>query len=177
MGLDIFAYSCVSFVEVLPDDEAWEAKYADDVAPIGLKTDFVTATQDHPERLAPLFAPQEGVAVYKIDGEELSFRVGRYSFYNWWREQLSMMANGIMPEVLWRNRDRAEVRKLPFYLLIDFSDCSGAIGATAARILAQEFAQFHPQADQHPDDDFRDVYAEFRTAFELASFDGFVKFT
>lgn len=64
----------------------------------------------------------------------------------------------------------------PFWELISFSDCDGIIGPLVSAKLAQDFGDFQPAADDHPDQHFRDMYARWRTAFETAADTGFVDF-
>jgi hypothetical protein len=181
MGLDITAYSQITLLEILPDDEAWQEKYGDadeddDAPDPDRPLVFLSADLPFPDRLAPLAVPRSGIAVYQGTGDAFAFRAGPYSYYNHWRKQLSLLVTGLPPEQLWKSRDLAETRRLPFYLLIDFSDCEGAIGPQAAQVLAHEFAQFQPQANAYEDDDFRELYADFRCAFELVGDSGVVVF-
>lgn len=64
----------------------------------------------------------------------------------------------------------------PFWELLNFSDCEGAIGTTACVKLARDFAEFQAKADAHPDERFRENYATWRRNFEFASDRGAVKF-
>jgi hypothetical protein len=181
MGLDITAYSQITLLEILPDEEAWQEKYGDadedeDAPDSDPPLVFLSADLPFLDRLAPLVVPPTGIAVYQATGDAFAFRAGPYSYYNHWRKQLSFLVTGLPPEQLWNTRGHAETRQLPFYLLIDFSDCDGAIGPQAARVLAQQFAQFQPQANTYQDDDFRELYSDFRRAFELVGNRGIVVF-
>jgi hypothetical protein len=181
MGLDITAYSQITLLEILPNEQAWQQKYGDadeddDAPDPDPPLLFLSADLPFPERLTPLVVPPSGIAVYQGTGDAFAFRAGPYSYYNHWREQLSLLVTGLPPERLWKTRDRAETRRLPFYLLIDFSDCDGAIGPQAAQTLAQQFAQFQLQANAYDDDDFRGLYADFRRGFELVGTTGVVVF-
>jgi hypothetical protein len=57
-----------------------------------------------------------------------AFRAGSYSGYNWWRNQLALMAYGKSAEEIWREPNPSG----PFIELIDFSDCEGVIGPIVA---------------------------------------------
>jgi hypothetical protein len=179
MGLDITAYSQITLVEIVQDEEAWQqtygAAYEDDDAE-GPPLVFLSADFPFPDRLKPLAVPPTGIAVYQATGDTFAFRGGPYSYYNRWRQQLSLLVTGLPPHQLWNARDLAETRRLPFYLLIDFSDCEGAIGPWAAQVLARQFAQFQTQADAYDDDDFRELYADFRRGFELVGDAGIMVF-
>lgn len=127
---------------------------------------------DYPDRAAPIIT--DGKTSYRCLGETLDFRGGSYSGYNLWREQLSQMATGLTPETIWKAQER--YKDMPFFLLINFSDCEDTIGTEAAKVLAQQFAEWQERADQHPDEWFREKYAQWRKAFELASDNGAVEF-
>lgn len=170
MGLDITAYSRLEYIETM-DVQAWEDKYYwhEDEMP------FKTATAHHWEpvytdRAVPIV--EDGV--YKINGEKFDFRAGSYTGYNRWREQLSFMATGLNPRTIWNAPDRYASK--PFVELINFSDCEGIIGSQVAAKLAADFAAYQEQADRHSDDYFREKYAAWRKAFELAADGGMVEF-
>ncbi|KAB8333690.1 hypothetical protein SD80_012210 [Scytonema tolypothrichoides VB-61278] len=173
MGLDISAFSQVEFIEVVPDSDVWEEKYDDNN---GLVTEIITGLQDFPERLLPLFAPLEGFAVYRVYGEIHEFRVGSFTYYNEWRKQLSVLVTRMEPEEIWKRRKEPSIQQLPFYELIDFSDCEGSIGPAMAQKLAQDFMAHQLYIEQRTDADFQEVYADFRKAFTIASNNGIVTF-
>lgn len=119
------------------------------------------------------------------------FRAGSYSGYSMWREQLARLAGypamnvGVGNAAAFDSYAQAyphasaawmlpTPRDMPFYPLINFTDCDGVIGSDAARRLAQDFAAHQDVADSHPDEYFRTKYREWRTAFETASDDGAV---
>jgi hypothetical protein len=151
MGLDITAYSKLKRIKR------------------GGKIRFY-GNDAYPDRAKPIVT--DDAALYVCQGEELDFRAGSYSGYNLWREQLSRMATGLAPEIIWRDEER--YKDTPFFLLINF--CEGTIGTEAAKVLAQQFADWQAKADQHEDTWFREKYAQWRKAFELASDNGAVEF-
>jgi len=116
---------------------------------------------------------------------EQDFRAGSYSSYSAWREQLAILAG--YPEGTSREEDRefrhslsawnnAEKTKgLPFWELIDFSDCEGTIGPVVSAKLAKDFAEQQPKADAIGGY-FLEKYNQWRHAFELASDGGAVVF-
>lgn len=112
----------------------------------------------------------EGVTpgCYMFVGEH-AFRAGAYSGYNRWREQLAELA-GYTPEEAWSDAAKGK----PFYELVNFSDFEGTIGPVVAMRLAADFAAFQEKADAHEDEYFREKYAEWRKAFEMASDNGAV---
>lgn len=170
MGLDISAYSKLEYIETM-DVEAWENKYWLHHSEMPFKT--VMASHWEPVYAARA-TPMVENGVYKITGEEFDFRAGSYSGYNRWREQLSFMATGLNPRTIWNNEDR--YRNVPFFELIDFSDCEGIIGPTVAAKLAADFAAYQDKADRHSDEYFRQKYADWRKAFLLAADGGMVAF-
>ncbi|MEM8534985.1 MAG: hypothetical protein AAGF95_29385 [Chloroflexota bacterium] len=175
MGLDITSCSRVEFVELLYSVADWEARYVEDEE---TPADIFCLVNDreYPQRVEPLPIPESGIAVYRIAGEVWQFRAGPYSYYNQWRWQLCAMATGMTPKQIRQTNHTEVTQALPFYSLIDFSDADGIIGPDTSRILSEQFAQFQPQADVVPDTDFRELYGDFRKAFELASEQGVVLF-
>jgi hypothetical protein len=114
----------------------------------------------------------------------IHFRAGSYSGYNEWREMLAELAGypkrwhepGYKAGREMHAQGAWEAPSGPFWELINFSDCEGYIGPKTSAKLAQDFADFQAKADEVPDDWFRNRYAEWRKAFELARDDGAVDF-
>lgn len=111
--------------------------------------------------------------------ERFDFSAGSYGGYGDWREELAIMAGW----PLLRSGDREahafsawRATSGPFWELIHFADNEGVIGATTAAKLAKDFAEYQSKADAHPDDWFRDMYAKWRKAFEIAADGGAVDF-
>lgn len=164
MGLDISAYRKLERVGSAKNGEEYEDKF-------DWRTHvFVYPVQDYPDRLPPI----EPGAVYHHAAPRFDFRAGSYSGYNRWREQLSMMALGVMPRTVWK--DEKTYAGNPFFELINFSDCEGVIGTDVSRKLAQDFAAFQARANKHEDEWFSQKYADWRKAFEMASDGGLVNF-
>jgi len=97
-----------------------------------------------------------------------SFRAGSYGGYNQWRSELESLV-GYATKA-------SDYDSGAFWELIVFSDCEGTIGAATSAKLAKDFAEFQQKADQHPDEWFRCLYAEWRLAFETAQINGAVSF-
>jgi hypothetical protein len=107
------------------------------------------------------------------EGEQgFNFWAGSYTGYNRWREWLSKFFLGVMPEVIWNDPERFRGR--PFVELIDFSDCEGAFGGVIAAKLAKDFQENREQLTGDANDWNRMRYADWQTAFEVASNEGFV---
>lgn len=168
MGLDITAYSNIRHVpDVTDQDRAYE---------LGLT--MLWRNNDFPHRADDII--DRGVYAYAT---MIDFRAGSYSGYNLWREELAKLAG--YPALSDPRRDRSGPRhdvgawnadSGPFWELINFSDCEGVIGATVAAKVLRDFVEFQPKADAHQGDWFRDRYALWRKAFELAANDGAVSF-
>lgn len=107
------------------------------------------------------------------------FRAGSYSGYNHWRSDLARQFNpapievGIRPSMTEPDPDK------PFYELIWFADNEGSIGPEAARDLLADFREhadrYQPESAGYTDY-YREKYADWTRAFELAADDGLVYF-
>jgi len=178
MGLDIAAYSRCRFLEIMSRDQ-YEKRY-DNLS--GPESDrHVYVYQNDPEftsRLAPLVvAEYPDVAVYHVDGAIMSFRAGGYAGYNIWRDNLCQMANDVSTNAVWGTRDDPDTRALPFYELIDFSDCEGTIGSLAAKELLGDFVKYADEAKAHDDArGFLEKYQRWHEACYLAADDGMIRF-
>lgn len=164
MGLDITAYERVEKVP-LPSDP--DAAYDNGIRQI--------CSDGFDERLGSL----EKDGWYSSLGEEIKFRAGSYSGYSWWRNALAVAALGVTAQHVWRHREQYVGK--PFYELIDFSDCEGAIGPEVCAKLAGDFAENRervlaclPKTDTH--EYFASLYDEWAAAFALAASGGMVDF-
>jgi hypothetical protein len=108
---------------------------------------------------------------YYTSEEDLRFGAGSYSGYNAWRDQLARLAGHADARAVWN-----DPKSGPFVELINFSDCEGTIGTAISAKLAKDFADFQHAADTHPDERFRERYANWRNGFELASKAGAIQF-
>lgn len=178
MGLDITAYSKVKKIECHFDAEG---DPIDKVTGDYLDYDFrAYANPDFPGRNGSI----EHNAIYEAD-DCFGFRAGGYGGYNGWREELAKLAAyPAKPHdrygtgnIQHRHDEGAwQATAGPFWELINFSDCEGVIGPETSKKLAQDFADHQSKADAHQDEWFRDRYADWRKAFEMASDDGAVSF-
>lgn len=126
-----------------------------------------------PERAVPI---TEGCYVAN---KQMHFRAGSYSGYNRWREQLSMFALGVMPQMVWDYPNVYEGK--PFYELINFADNEGLIGPIVSVKLAADFAEgFGPAAEwagvNDPTGYWFSKYGEWLKAFQIAANAGAVQF-
>jgi hypothetical protein len=122
--------------------------------------------------------------------EEFGFRAGSYSGYNEWRDQLAALvghpsekhvvaaSEHLMLGDRWSHAASVWNNPAPgpFMELINFSDCEGTIGTTVSAKLAKDFADWQEKADAHEDEWFREKYADWRKAFEMAADNGCVVF-
>ncbi|MCG7985085.1 MAG: hypothetical protein JAY90_20335 [Candidatus Thiodiazotropha lotti] len=164
MGLDITAYSNLELAagDVDPNDTE------DSVVSFYVNPDF-------PRRAGDIVDDQ----AYQFKNEE-DFYAGSYGGYNQWRETLAEIAgypkgqteNGVesYAATVWR-----DPKPGPFMELINFSDCEGVIGTEISTKLAKDFAEYQDKADDQ-DEFFKKKYALWRSAFEMASKNGAVKF-
>ena len=113
---------------------------------------------------------------YESTGEYYSFRAGSYSGYNQFRKLLSLAANGISDSDVWESADAST--SLPFYYLINFSDCEGTIGPGVAELLWDQFTTHRSRVirniNDEPDlgketDDPIAFETQFGIEFELSS--------
>lgn len=103
------------------------------------------------------------------------FRAGSYGTYNSWRESLSLLANGVLPQIVWR--DPFTYAEKPFYELIDFTDCEGFIGPNTSAKLARDF-EIHKKAFVIAAKGWEvQIYKDFAKAFKTAARGGVVVFT
>ncbi len=169
-GLDVTAYS--GLVEVpnaaVDEDGLPKAKDMVRLSPV-----------DFPDRFKDL-KPR---AIYRFE-KQFEFRAGSYSGYGWWRNELAKLA-GYRPtdaktvEGKMESRYDAAAWKAksgPFWELINFSDAEGVIGPVACKKLYSDFVAYHKAAMAHPSKDFRESYADWEKALELASKNGALEF-
>lgn len=167
MGLDITVYSGLKRVEPQPECE----DTPDGMAHIYVNPDF-------PERADGL---QNGY--YAFDADD-GFAAGSYGGYGQWRNTLAWLAGYPAvrhessykpPEESYAAGAWAEAEG-PFYELIHFADNEGTIGPLTSAKLAKDFADFQAKADKCEDAWFRNKYADWRKAFEMAANGGCVSF-
>ena len=141
---------------------------------------------------------------YESTGQYFSFRAGSYSTYNQFRRLLSLAANGMLDSDVWETPDIST--DLPFYYIINFSDCEGTIGPSVSQILHTQFIENRervirnlkhepdlcketedplafelefnniPTLDEDTIEYFIGVYDDFTRAFEIAKEDGVIQF-
>lgn len=162
MGLDITAYS-----EVVYTGENDEEKFSENY-----KTVYCYGLDSFPVHFDQT---KTGVYFYK---KQYDFYHSGYGTYNGWRNRLSMLTNNMSDREIWDSKDN----KLPFYYLINFSDCEGTIGTDICKKLYEDFKnnankiKKQLNLSDHYDEFFWDRYKEFRKAFCLASKNGVIRY-
>lgn len=112
--------------------------------------------------------------------ETHGFRAGSYGGYGQWRQDLARQFNSAPLSIDGGGPRMAKpAPELPFYELIWFADNEGCIGPDAARDLLADFREhagrYAPPTD-HGGTYWRDRYADWTRAFELAADGGLVRF-
>lgn len=166
MGLDCHTFKNAKLRRELPEgSKSLRGSDWDDADENG---DAIICFTDFPDRL-----DGHPLGVYSGEAGEY-FRAGSYGGYNRWREHLSQMALGVPPSTVWDNLEA--YKDEPFVLLINFSDCEGAIGPESSMILHGQFEAWREQASEELDEwDFK-TYERFAKAFEEVAGNGFVIF-
>lgn len=166
MGLDITAHSGLTLYKECANLEEADAAYNEDnyasyvvwekQHPGGTWEDWAATCNNKVEPWNPrrrmwvgepdgCFVNHLGVLVrpycvytYK---QAYGFRAGSYSGYNNWREALSVLGIGVLPCDVWGDWS---YENRPFYYLVNFSDCEGAIGMEYSAKLYQDFLAQEP---------------------------------
>lgn len=120
------------------------------------------------------------VGTYRFKDSD-HFHAGNYSSYNYWRNKLCELTNSMSDKEFWD----LDVHELPFYKLINFSDCDGFIGPLTALELVEDFQDFQARVDAMDKDcyegsgyGFKEQYFSFMNFFERAGReDGVVVFS
>lgn len=168
MGLDIYAVSRAEKVDPCPVRKiAWCEREDHHVAYVA-DSRFVLSLRGLDAGMC--YTPTVG-------SEQVRFSAGSYHGYNHWRATLSQTVNGLQPESVWHQADA--LAHLPFFELINFSDCEGTIGPEAAADLVQDFDDYseivrEAQGEEDPFARFVAQYDRWREAFLVASDGGMV---
>lgn len=181
MGLDITAYRGLTEAKGNEafDDEG-EVRYEDGWFRVFVDNAFPGRADDLKDRHA-----------YKA-AESFGFYAGSYGGYSRWREELAELAgypmaavieSGDVLDMAYRKHHphaaaawNEGAESLPFYELVNFTDCDGVLGTACCKKLSADFVAFQAKAEAHPDLHFRQLYTEWQTAFALASDNGCVVF-
>ena len=175
MGLDITSYEHVALVEEVHALEDSEGNYCGDPEEYGGQDHVRVYSPDFPDSLGSL----QHDKCYLATGDTFGFRAGSYSGHGQFRAALCEAALGVPPENVWEDPD--EFRGKPFYELINFSDCEGAIGPEVCAKLAADFQRERAvrdalEAKDLPGDWYVQKFDDWQRAFELAADTGLVQF-
>ena len=170
MGLDIHVYKNVRKVTdpvVLEKIQSCEEGPREGAFELGYRVPYIN---EHFESRAEGLEPN---MPYEY-AEDLHFRAGSYSGYGAWREQLAEFVGITNIRGFW---GRCEVMEeqgvepdVPFWQLLHFSDCEGAIGPVVCRKLAKDFADWEERAEKYAREihEASDIYANGHYPFEEA---------
>ena len=190
MGLDIFAASHLKYARPIPKGKAFD-RLERDLQDDGRSLDkaYFILWPNQAAHRARLGGMKPGLYEYtKRKSRRFEFRAGSYSYYNWWRDELSRFALGAGAEEVWRNP--RTYRGRPFVELIDFTDCDGRLGTNVCAQLAAHFTIHaararryaatvtHPEAPGDPDvgAGWLANYRDFARACRLAARGGALRF-
>ena len=127
---------------------------------------------------------------YRDEGEaEHSFRAGSYGYYNNWRKLLALSIGFENIADIWSQGPYNE--DIPFIELLDFSDADGSIGPMVSEKLYNDFEGMQDKVFEFIDNlmfgvvkghklsmtqvsDFKEVYKDWKTAFDIARDNGLV---
>jgi len=109
--------------------------------------------------------------LYNAD-KGIDFCAGSYSGYNTWRNNLATLAGYGGAEGAWKREGG------PFWELINFSDCEGALGTAVCAKLYRDFAEYQNLAKQTEGEEsrFYQKYILWMQASEDGAQNGIIKF-
>lgn len=110
----------------------------------------------------------------EYNGENVfSFRAGSYGGYNAFRNELAKLS-GLDDRTIWANPEK--YKDVPFYELINFSDCEGVMDWETAAVLCEDFIENFNKAMDNFDQYYMSKYKDWSTALELAKEKGVIVF-
>jgi hypothetical protein len=186
MGLDIYAASHLVYARPIPKGKALDRLEAElDERGKSLDEVYYCLWPNDRAHRARLRGMKPGLYEFTPQTRRCAFRAGPYSYYNWWRNELSLFALGAEAQDVWMAPE--DYRGRPFVELIDFTDCDGRVGTPVAAKLAADFTAAARRATRHaaavvvddnPDAgaDWLRVYRDFARAFRVAARAGALKF-
>lgn len=107
------------------------------------------------------------------ESRSTGFRAGSYSSYNYWRSDLAKFTTGHTVESYWGTEGDIN---LPFYELINFTDCDGVIGWEAAADLLTDFNDHYDAYTQTHEAWDTNLYECWTEACKVASDNGLIWF-
>lgn len=205
MGLDISAYKNATKVSD-PAEVKYVMEHPDAPSEGAYEKGYGLPYKNPAPPFASRFGSLEEVPYEAEKG--IHFRAGSYSGYGAWRKQLAELVGVQDIRSFWARvtamEEKGEQPKdMPFWQLLHFSDCEGALGPVVCLALAEDFAKWESRARDYARElhtaaypgegeiDFEDMesmnymvsegtyfwakYQEWKTAFEQGS-SGWVAF-
>lgn len=173
MGLDIYAYSKLQKLDCV-FDECGEPIDATTRKPFQ-NCVFLHPNQHYIDRAAGLSGWYQRAGCFHV-------KAGSYGWYSKWRDWLAEISGWPISSYelygkQWPSHAASAwaAESGPFWELINFSDCAGAIGGKHCQKLLDDFVAFQSKAEKE-NGRFFEKYQEWRKAFEVASNAGAVKF-
>lgn len=170
MGLDITVYPTIRAVSpnAIPRDPEgepdWDVMWSAGITTVYRHEQFARSTRGLPD--SP-YVQSEG---------KWSFRAGSYSGYSMFREELARKMLDVEVGELWDSRELYQ--DLPFFELLNFSDCEGSIGSEACADLAKDFEDHYERAKEvwAQDEHMLRLYETWMKAFQQTANTGMVDF-
>jgi hypothetical protein len=177
MSLDLMCASHVNLIHGL-DSPQHDARGCPDVF-----EPAVTHIEEFRQRFDGL---REGC--YAVLGDRMYFSAGASGgAFGIWRGVLALAALNMTLEEVWRSE---ELAGQPFYELVDMADNEGIIGPVTSKKLATDFDTFAPTIREKVAayeshllregwdlDGWMEKYEAWQSGFQLASHEGFVRFS
>jgi hypothetical protein len=182
MGLDITAYSRLTYVGHCPDRDEEHGYDPETFDRLHVEA-YAYDTFPHALMGVPNLRPLAGYSGSKFTTggcfaltektETHRFRAGSYGGYSRWRKELADQFN---PYRTGPDGDRPPSPEGPFYELIWFADNEGTLSELAATKLLGNFRQFEVDYAASHDEYDTERYRHWLRAFELAADGGLVDF-
>lgn len=189
MGLDIRAYSHINIVGTAAEynealEESWET-------PVDVNQDWISP--HFPHAVPEGYEPDSYILWhYTAETEDHGFRAGSYSGYGLFRSTIAGAFLGTDDLYTSHTQERDDwdvVYKsvgMPFYELVNFSDCEGIFFGPVCEKLYQDFVTHRAEYEDYVNNRnpypaweteyFMSRYDDFTRAFDLARHDGLVSF-
>ena len=164
MGLDITAFSHTEDIGIPPEGFGWWEE---------LDVLYLCVNNDGSFHRSGRGLTNHHLYRTTDESHSTGFRAGSYSGYNYWRSGLAVFATGHTVESYWGAEGDID---LPFYELINFTDCDGAIGWVAASDLLTDFNDHYDAYAQTHDEWETNLYESWTEACKVASDNGLIWF-
>ena len=153
MGLDITAYSKVTPLD--DDSDAYDVRLIDNTAFPGRAAPFKNGMYDCRDTLDVFHKS--------------------YGTYNEWRDWLAKIAGYHGARDMWVIKEPGQ--PIPFWEIINFSDCEGTIGTVACKKMLKDFEDYDQKARSAEESWLYDTYVDIHEGLKLAANGGCLKFS